>query len=95
MVALDFVEIADLPVTASLLDYKAVQMKVQHIGFSENLFLLYSELQWIFSLQLGCLKSTRTFPYILDKESKRLLQIQRQKFIPMTNWSLILQQAIE
>ncbi len=31
----------------------------------------------------------------LDKESKRLLQIQRKKFIPMTNWSLILQQAIE
>ncbi len=73
MVALDFVEIADLLVIAGLLDYKVLQMKVQHMGFSENLFLLCSVLQWIFSLQLGCLKSNRTFSNILDKESKRLL----------------------
>ncbi len=48
MVVLDIVEIADLPVTAGLLDYKAVQMKAQYMGFSENLFLLYSVLQQIF-----------------------------------------------
>ncbi len=92
--ALDIVEVADLPVKAGLLDYKMVQMRAQHMGFSENLFLLCSVLQQIFSLQLGCLKSTRTFPNTLNKESKRLLQIQRQKFISMTNWSLILQQEI-
>ncbi len=45
MIVLDFVEVADLPITAGLLDYKAVQMKAQHTGFSENLFLLCSALQ--------------------------------------------------
>ena len=69
MVVLDFVEIADLPVRAGLLDYKAVQMKAQHMGFNENLFLLCSVLQRIFSPQLGYLKSTRTFPNTLNKES--------------------------
>ncbi len=45
MVQMDFVEIADLPVHDGLLDYRAIQMKAQHSGYGENLFLLCSVLQ--------------------------------------------------
>ncbi len=90
MVALGYVEIADLPLKDGVIDYKLIQQTAQHAGYDENLFLLCSVLQCIYSLRLGCLKSSRTFPTDLGKSAKRLLRIQRQKFVPVTNWSPVL-----
>ncbi len=95
MVQLDFVEIADLPVHDGLIDYRAIQMKAQHSGYGENLFLLCSALQQIYSSKLSCLKSSRTFLTYLGEAAKKLLKIQRQKFILTTKWSLILGIVIE
>ncbi len=66
MVALDYTEVADLPVIDGILDYCYIQMKAQHCGYSENLFLLCSTIQKIFSSQLGGVKSTRTFLLYLE-----------------------------
>ncbi len=66
MVALDYIEVADLPVIDGILDYCYIQMKAQHCGYSENLFLLCSTIQKIFGSQLGSIKSNRTFPVYLE-----------------------------
>ena len=76
MVALDYVEVADLPVIDGILDYHCIQMKAQPCGYSENLFLLCSTIQKIFGSQLGGVKSTRTFPLYLEHTVKKLLKIQ-------------------
>ncbi len=94
MLNLDFVEVADLPTLAGVLDYKMVQMKAQHAGYEENLFLLCSALQCLYTNQLGGLKSTRTFPEYLEHTTKKLLQIQCQKIISLSNWYLVLQSQL-
>ena len=95
MVALGYIEIADLPLKDGIIDYKLIQQTAQHAGHDENLFLLCSALQQIYQLRLGCLKSSRTFPADLSKSAKKLPRIQRQKFVSVMNWSLILGQNIE
>ncbi len=95
MVALRYIKIADLPLKDGIIDYKLIQQTAQHAGHNKNLFLLCSALQHIYQLRLGCLKSSRTFPMDLGKSAKKLLRIQRQKFVPIMNWSLVLRQNIE
>ena len=90
MVAIGYVEIVDLPLKDGVIDYKLIQQTAQHAGYDENLFLLCSAIQCIYSLRLGCLKSSRTFPTDLGKSAKKLLKIQRQKFVPVMNWALVL-----
>ncbi len=91
MLDLDYMEVADLPTLMGVIDYKIVQMKAQHTGYEENLFLLCSALQHIYANQLGGLKSTRTFPEYLEYTAKKLLRIQCQKIISLSNWCLVLQ----
>ena len=76
MVALDYIKVADLPVIDGILNYHCVQMKAQHCGYSENLFLLCSTIQKIFGSQLGGVKSIKTFPLYLENTVKKLLKIQ-------------------
>ena len=95
MVALGYVEVVDLPLKDGVIDYKLIQQTAQHAGYDENLFLLCSAIQHIYGLRLGCLKSSRTFPTDLGKSAKKLLKIQRQKFVPIMNWALVLGQNIE
>ncbi len=66
-------EVADLPTLAGVLDYRMIQMKAQHTGYEENLFLICSALQCIYANQLGGVKSTRTFPEYLESTAKKLL----------------------
>ena len=73
MLNLDYVEVVDLPTLAGVLDYKTIQMRAQHTGYEENLFLLCSALQCIYADQLGGLKSTRKFPEYLESTAKKLL----------------------
>ncbi len=73
MLNLNYVEVVDLPTLAGVLEYKMIQMKAQHAGYEENLFLLCSALQHIYADQLGSLKSTRKFPEYLESTTKKLL----------------------
>ncbi len=45
MVALGYIEIADLPLRDGIIDYKLIKQTAQHAGHNENLFLLCSVLQ--------------------------------------------------
>ncbi len=53
MIQAGFIEIADLPVLNSMLDYKQVQYWIQQSGSAENVFLLCPALQCIFCDNLG------------------------------------------
>ena len=77
LVVADIIEVADLPIKDSVIDYKCVQQKVQQTGMVDNVFLLCMALQKIFSSRLGCLPSNREFPTHLASGSKKLLAVQR------------------
>ena len=94
MLNLNYVEVVDLPTLAGVLDYRMIQIKAQHAGYEENLFLICSALQHIYANQLGGLKSTKTFPEYLESTAKKLLQIQYKKIIPLSNWYLVLQSQL-
>ena len=48
-----YIEVGDLPVVGSVLDFWAIQQRVQAMGFMDNVFLLCASLQTKFKLQLG------------------------------------------
>ncbi len=70
-------------------------MKAQYSGYSENLFLLCLTLQKIFVSQIFFVKSSRMFPVYLEYTVKKLLKIQRQKIVNLTNWSLVLHEQLQ
>ncbi len=89
-----FVQIGDLPVQGGVIDFRAVQYKLQLAGINENIFLQCAALQQIYGPRLGCSKAVITFPVHLDSSSKKLIRMQHQHYIPMTKWSLVLQCTI-
>ncbi len=57
-------------------------------------FLQCAALQKIFASRLGEDKSSRTFPFELDHQAKRLLQQQRQTFVSMAKWEISIIESI-
>ncbi len=94
MVLAGFIEIGDLPLVNGVLDFHRIRDRLCMIGFRHDSFMLCAALQKKFSLRLGCPTMDKSFPSHLESQAKSLLRTQRQHFVDIHKWELVLKEVI-
>ena len=62
LITLGYIQIGDLPIRDGIIDYRVISMAAQHMGFTENFFLLHAFLQTKLKPYLGCESHPLDFP---------------------------------